>query len=488
MKLKLNFKLHVNKADDKKENKVGYTLKELMGTILVGYKGSNQLTISKSPNKTEIYDGDKLLGSIDSRNNVFWDDVIYSTYKNKIKTPEGKQTFDNASEAQFVVEETDLTNEEIQAESNRQRGITADKVRKLFVEKYGDKTINLQGNEQINKDIFLELIKTTFGRAFNKYGEQLAKWSLDGTISDERIDEKQRFIAALGLLVQDHNEEYDATFNGLTPQEIIRTFSGEVKEASRKDRQLSESVEEKDTGYTIVKIDSKQEAEKYYKDIAIDGTDSSSRWCITRGSYNSYIDKDDPAKGELFYFMLKDGYDTYKEIPEPGPNAPKDEFGLSMIAVSVKQDGSLNTATTRWNHTKGGSDNSFTVSELSELAGKSFFRAFPPITTPEERIKKIVKQLTIMKRTPVNSIGLYNSKLYIQLKDKQLLLDDYGLPYQAINWSKLRNKETEKLEAIILVFPGNEYMALTPDTLEILVDITVSEDIESFKQIVKNAL
>jgi hypothetical protein len=233
MKLKLNFKLHVNKADDKKENKVGYTLKELMGTILVGYKGSNQLTISKSPNKTEIYDGDKLLGSIDSRNNVFWDDVIYSTYKNKIKTPEGKQTFDNASEAQFVVEETDLTNEEIQAESNRQRGITADKVRKLFVEKYGDKSINLQGNEQINKDIFLELIKTTFGRAFNKYGEQLAKWSLDGTISDERIDEKQRFIAALGLLVQDHNEEYDATFNRLTPQEIIRTFSGEVKEASR---------------------------------------------------------------------------------------------------------------------------------------------------------------------------------------------------------------------------------------------------------------
>jgi hypothetical protein len=487
--MKIKFYSHLNRALDKKENKQGYTLNELLGTILVGYKGSNQLTLKKSPNKTEIYDGDKLLGSIDQRNNVFWDDTIYSVYKSKIKTPEGKAKFESANESQFTIEEVLPSNEDLERESNRQRGITSEKVRQVFIKKYGDVTRKGQGGIVIDKDVFTEYMKTVFGRAFNKYGEQLAIWSLDGTISEERLEERQRFITALGLLVQDHDDEYDKTFNGLTPTEIIQRFSSEVKDATRKDRLSAETVEEKESDYTIVKIETREESEKYFKYMAIDGSSTHTQWCITRGSWNNYVSKEDTAKAEVFYFMLRKDYDTYKSIPKPEKNAPKDSFGLSMIAVSIKSDGSLYTSTSRWNHTQGGNDNLFTVNELSQLAGKSFFRAFPPVTSKEERNKKIIDDSIIIKSSPVNKITLYNSKLYVILQDKKSFLeDDYGFTIQGVNWHKIYEKDKSKLLAIILDLDNNEYIALTGDTLELLVNITTSDNLESFKQIVNNAL
>jgi hypothetical protein len=487
--MKIKFYSHLNKASDKKENKQGYTLNELLGTILVGYKGTNQLTLKKSPNKTEIYDGDKLLGSIDQRNNVFWDDTIYSVYKNKIKTPEGKAKFESANESQFTIEEALPLIEDLERESNRQRGITSEKVRQVFIKKYGDVTKTGQGGIVIDKDVFTEYVKTIFGRAFNKYGEQLAIWSLDGTLSEERLEERQRFITALGLLVQDHDDEYDKTFNGLTPIEIIQRFSSEVKDASRKDRLAAESIEEKESDYTIVKVETREESEKYFKYMAIDGSSTNTQWCITRGSFDSYVSKENPAKAEVFYFMLRKDYDTYKSIPKPEKNAPKDSFGLSMIAVSVKSDGSLHTATTRWNHANGGNDHSLTTSELSQLAGKSFFKAFPPVTTKEERNKRIINNIVILKSSPINKIGLYNSKIYVVLQDKKSLLeDDYGFTIQGVNWHKIFEKDKNKLLAIILDLSNNEYIALTGDTFELLVNITTSDNLESFKQIVNNAL
>ena len=49
-----------------------------------------------------------------------------------------------------------------------------------------------------------------------------------------------------------------------------------------------------------------------------------------------------------------------------------------MIVVSVCPDGSLNSATCRWNHDYGATDYQFDTIELSKLIQKNFFRIFKP--------------------------------------------------------------------------------------------------------------
>ena len=94
--------------------------------------------------------------------------------------------------------------------------------------------------------------------------------------------------------------------------------------------------------------------------------------------YNSYT-KDGLG---LFYFCLKDGFQNVKE--EIGEDCPLDEYGRSMIAISVNDDGSLNTSTCRWNHDNGGNDKIFKdAREVSEFFGVNFFETFKPRSVDE---------------------------------------------------------------------------------------------------------
>lgn len=445
MRLKLSIPRNPIRGLDRKEVNKDFTLKELLGIILVGHKGTNRLTLRKSPLKAEVLDGDKLLGSLDDKGNVIVDDSLYSRYKSirKAKREESNQKMENASEAEFNVENVDLTQEERDEIDNARRGATVDKVKRVFVDKYGDREIRLEGNNSIDKDVFTELIKNTYGRAFNKFGETLARWSLDGTLDDRRPDQKQRFALALDLLVQAHEDEYDENFNGLMPDDIIRTFATEVQEQTAAERAKSESVKEKESEYDIVQIKTKEEAERYYKYVAIDGSSTSGQWCITRGSFNSYVGDFDEGKAELFYFMLKKGvWETYNKVPEPGPTAPYDEFGLSMIAVSIKEDDSLKTATTRWNHTQGGNDNMFTESQLAEFAGRPFRKAFPPITSPEDRERMLIYQGYPLVKSGGKSIVTYKNDLFLT-DNKTILKDGFGVPFKFSHyWNiTLKNKE-----------------------------------------------
>jgi hypothetical protein len=56
-----------------------------------------------------------------------------------------------------------------------------------------------------------------------------------------------------------------------------------------------------------------------------------------------------------FYFCLKPRFEKVERIE--GEDCPMDDYGKSMIAISVNDDGSLNTCTCRWNHDNGGNDN-----------------------------------------------------------------------------------------------------------------------------------
>lgn len=185
------------------------------------------------------------------------------------------------------------------------------------------------------------------------------------------------------IATEEYSGEYNQDLNGEDPETLINRFSDNVQQDIENDKQnVGNAQYKQNNNYNIVKIHSFEEAEKYSRYTS---------WCVTHypDMYNSYT-----AEGDnIFYFCLKDGFENIQ--PEKGENCPKDEYGLSMIAVSVRPDGSLNTATCRWNHDNGGDDNIFTTEEISQIIGRNFYQTFLP-PSPED-IKEI-------KKTKINEL------------------------------------------------------------------------------------
>lgn len=145
--------------------------------------------------------------------------------------------------------------------------------------------------------------------------------------------------------------------------------------------------------YTIVKIKSFKEATKYNKYLL----PGSNAWCITwsQPNYDSYTDNDE----SMFYFCLADGFENIDCTP--GRNVPKDEYGLSMIALNIAPDGSLKNSTTRWNHDRGGTDESFTIKEIEQLMGVSFTETFKPrkeSEIPIDVVTELSNGLSVIRR------------------------------------------------------------------------------------------
>lgn len=202
----------------------------------------------------------------------------------------------------------------------------------------------------------------------------------NGELSDgysiTSINKYLRYIAS-----DAHVNEYNQNLNGLSLGDIESRFSSVAKgdlEAD-KERINQQEFDSSSSQYKIVNIDSFDEASKYgeYTD-----------WCVTHydDMYDSYTHN---GLGR-FYFCLKDGFENVPR--EKGEGCPLDEYGLSMIAVSVNEDGSCNTITCRWNHDNGGGDNIMTPQELSEIIGMNFYKVFLPYSKEEiaEKKKEIV--------------------------------------------------------------------------------------------------
>ena len=204
----------------------------------------------------------------------------------------------------------------------------------------------------------------------------------NGELSDgssiTSINKYLRYIAS-----DAHVNEYNQNLNGLSLGDIESRFSSVAKgdlEAD-KERINQQEFDSSSSQYKIVNIDSFDEASKYgeYTD-----------WCVTHydDMYDSYTHN---GLGR-FYFCLKDGFENVPR--EKGEGCPLDEYGLSMIAVSVNEDGSCNTITCRWNHDNGGGDNIMTPQELSEIIGMNFYKVFLPYSEKEIAEKK--KELVYM--------------------------------------------------------------------------------------------
>lgn len=230
-------------------------------------------------------------------------------------------------------------------------------------------------------------------------------------------------------------DQYDQDLNGLSAQEFVDTFKNIADEALTNDKDnLSKQTFDGNTHYTIVEIQNFNEAKQYSK-----YTD----WCVveTADSFDNYT-----RQGEGFlYFCLRDGFENVEKVA--GENAPLDDYGLSMIAVTVNPNGSCNTITTRWNHENGGNDNVMSTEELSRIIGKNFYDAF----SPDYMTFTINGEECYVAEKENGREGIYNDN------DEDIL---------GVDFDEIDNDETLSKELgcpIFIVKNGNRYQGMFHD-------------------------
>ena len=182
----------------------------------------------------------------------------------------------------------------------------------------------------------------------------------------------------LKLLATAHADEYDNNLNGIAANELIERFRTESNVEYSNDVKAHNATQfVENTHYKIYRIESFEEASKFSPYTS---------WCVTKGE-NNYDAYTNNGYG-LFYFCIRDDFKAVKAVPSEG--CPLDDYGLSMIATSVDEDGKCNTITCRWNHDNNGNDNIMTPMELSKLIGRNYYEVFKPYTKEELYDKGLV--------------------------------------------------------------------------------------------------
>ncbi|MBR3399969.1 MAG: hypothetical protein IKQ12_01110 [Prevotella sp.] len=223
-------------------------------------------------------------------------------------------------------------------------------------------------NPQNTEDVF-DIIHDTQRNI--PYSRILKNKFLEGVIRlvyNEELDSSQQEtindILAIISTNAKYQVAYNGNFNGLYFEDLCFKFYDEIKNLINRERQESASQSyQPNNDYTIHKIDNYEDAMRFGQ---------YTNWCISHSNfdYNTYT-----PHGETFYICLKNGF---QNVPmERGENHPLDEYGLSMIAVSVRKNGRMASSTTRWNEAVNGGK-ILTPHQISQLIGKDFYTVFIP--------------------------------------------------------------------------------------------------------------
>ena len=245
--------------------------------------------------------------------------------------------------------------------NENQESKSIDAAKKLYMQRTG------RSADEADKFVRVDLrndIPVLRDRNGGKFILGVTRMFLNGQLRDARMI--QNLNKTLKLLVQGHFDEYDRNLNGMSAQDVISRFATAMKQMDDRERDELSSMEfNGNSDYDIVRIDDFKQSSQYGKYTS---------WCVTHNEnmFNSYTSN---GIGQ-FYFCLRNGFES--EQPTPGENCPLDSYGLSMVAVSVDENGRLNTCTCRWNHDNGANDNIMGVKEISELIGQNFFEVFKP--------------------------------------------------------------------------------------------------------------
>ena len=180
-------------------------------------------------------------------------------------------------------------------------------------------------------------------------------------------DEYGTFESYLDIILECiHNDCFYSNMDQLPSKDTYTTidyFSKEICEYKQL-REIIIEKKQKDTShYNIVPIKDFESVARFSK---------YTEWCIahSESDYENYTDN-----GEMFYVcMHKDFEDVEKQLSE---GFPWDEYGKSLIAVSVNRHGLIETVTSRWNIERTRKDNMDDL-RISELIGRNFYKVFKP--------------------------------------------------------------------------------------------------------------
>ncbi len=241
-------------------------------------------------------------------------------------------------------------------------------------------------------------------------------------IMEKQLTNGENIIKLNSILKYINNDEslnssFDRNLNGLTFEKLSEQTTEGMEQAYKLERERLGSTDfgERNTSYNIVKINDFEEASEYGKYTP---------WCVTHKikAFNDYTNNGIC----VFYFCLKDGFES---IPEKiGENCPLDEYGLSMIAVCVDENGECKTVTCRWNHSNGGNDNIMSTEELSRLLGVNFYEVFKPSTVFKDKLEKALSLAKKGDLSGFDYIGDFdkNGIAKVMLNDKWNLIDTNG--------------------------------------------------------------
>lgn len=187
--------------------------------------------------------------------------------------------------------------------------------------------------------------------------------------------------------------KYDKDLNGMNIFGLMNRFRDVIENFEEEDKKTKTNKISNKGKYRIVGINSFEDAEQY--------SDYTS-WCVTnfKDAYRNYT-----RGNKQFIFLLADGFEDLSEDDGDRDNAPFDEYGLSMIAVSVNSNDKMITATSRWNHEiTGYGDHFVNTQELCDIVGMDWI----DILNSAEGRKKIYSKPTrqdieFVKKIQVNS-------------------------------------------------------------------------------------
>ena len=239
---------------------------------------------------------------------------------------------------------------------------------------------------------------------------------LDRQITDQRTI--SQLNTTLEYVSSDaHINEYDRNLNGMSAQDLIQRFAKAVSDDFEKNKTEINSMNfEGKSQYNIVRIDSFEQAQQYSQYTS---------WCVTH--YENMFDSYTNDGIGQFYFCLRHGFEN--EAAVKGENCPLDNYGLSMIAVSVDENGRLNTCTCRWNHDNGGNDSIMNPKQISEVIGMNFYQTFKPNNKWKELVDNCMRRLANGEypNDVFNNVsGFHNGFAAVELNEKWNFINTRG--------------------------------------------------------------
>ena len=245
---------------------------------------------------------------------------------------------------------------------------------------------------------------------YRKYQQAIARLWIE-TLLTKDAEKEASFESDITSVIKSAVNGQDDNFNlsGKPMNQLLSEYNQQIKSANRETLdKIKDNHYDSKTDYKIVEIHNFDEASEYYKYV----DDLDIPWCVTQSStqFSGYS----AGGSRRIYFALKNGFDKLKKPNSITEDTPYDEYGMSMMFISIEESGMISNITSRWNHDVslpkkeskwheyGNSDTHYFEKDgeydtdlLSNMFGGNFYDIFKP-----KSFEELLKGFNISEDTP----------------------------------------------------------------------------------------